>query len=90
MSYQKVAQGKLTSINQKFAYHISNLFLKTTKFFIHFVLSLAWICIQKTILKDHKSIATQVINTKDLKNILKSDMGYKELSKIRKSLEYLD
>jgi hypothetical protein len=57
---------------------------------IHFVLSSAWICIQKTILKGHKPTAAQVINTKDLENILKSDMGYRELIKIRTSPNNLD
>jgi hypothetical protein len=51
---------------------------------------LAWIRIQKTILKGRKPIATQVINTKNLENILKSYMGYREFSKIRISLDYLD
>jgi hypothetical protein len=90
LSYQKVAQAKLTSVNQKFAYHISNLFFKTIKILIHFVLSSAWIRIRKTILKDQKPRAAQVRNTKDLENILKSDMGYRELIKIRTSPDYLD
>jgi hypothetical protein len=75
----KVAQAELTSVNRKFAYHISNLFFKTIKILIHFVLSSAWIRIQKTILKGRKPTIAQVKNTKDLENILKSDMAYREL-----------
>jgi hypothetical protein len=42
-SYQKIVQAKLISINRKFACHISNIYFKTIKVLIHFILSCAWI-----------------------------------------------
>jgi hypothetical protein len=51
---------------------------------------LDWICIQKTILKGQKPIATEVKNSKNIENILKSDLGYKEFKKNKKSPDYLD
>ncbi len=37
-SCQKIVQAKLININRKFAYHISNIYLKTIKVLIHFIL----------------------------------------------------
>ncbi len=37
-TYQKIIQAKLTSVNRKFTYHINNIYLKTIKVFIHFIL----------------------------------------------------
>jgi hypothetical protein len=90
LSYQKIAQAELTSTNRKFAYHITNLFFKTIKILIHFVLSSAWIRMRKSILKSRKPTAAQVSNKKNLENLLKSDIGYRELTRIRTSPDYLD
>ncbi len=52
-SYQKIMQVDLININIKFAYHISNIFFKTIKVLIHFILFCVWICIHKVKLLDH-------------------------------------
>jgi hypothetical protein len=85
LSYQKIAQAELISTNQKFAYHMTNLYFKTIKILIYFVLSSAWICMQKSILKGQKPTTTQVGNKKNLENLLKSNIGYRELTRIRTS-----
>jgi hypothetical protein len=90
LSYQKIAQAELTSTNRKFAYHITNLFFKTIKILIHFVLFSAWIRMRKSILKSRKPTAAQVSNKKNLENLLKSDIVYRELTRIRTSPDYLD
>jgi len=45
--YQKIIQAKLTSLNRKFTYHISDIYFKTITILIHFILSYAWIHICK-------------------------------------------
>jgi len=46
-------QEKLININRKFAYHINNIYFKTIKVLIHFILSCAWIRIHKIKFLDH-------------------------------------
>ncbi len=75
--YQKITQEKLTNANRKFAYHITNVFFKITKILIHFILSFASICIQKTKLLGCVLIASHVLIDTNLDKILKFDLGYK-------------
>jgi hypothetical protein len=44
-SYQKIVELDLTNVNKKFAYHFFNIFFKTIKKLIHFILSSSWISI---------------------------------------------
>jgi hypothetical protein len=46
-TYQIIIQAKLTSLYRKFTFHISNIYFKTIKILIHFILSYAWIHIRK-------------------------------------------
>jgi hypothetical protein len=50
--YQKIVQVELININSKFAYHISNIYFKTIKILIHFLLFCTWIFIRKAKLLD--------------------------------------
>ncbi len=43
-SYQKIIQVELTNVTRKLAYHIMNIYFKTIKLLIHFILSSMWIC----------------------------------------------
>jgi hypothetical protein len=88
--FQKIMQVELININRKFAYHISNIYFKTIKVLIHFILFCAWICICKEKLLDLVLNASDVSTNVNLDKILKSNLGYKELSCIRTSLDYLD
>jgi hypothetical protein len=45
--YQKIIQVKLTSINIKFAYHVTNIYFKIIKILIHFILYFTWVHVQK-------------------------------------------
>ncbi len=47
MSYQIFAQWEFLHKNHNFAMHIPNLFLKTIKVLIHFVISSSWMHIRK-------------------------------------------
>jgi hypothetical protein len=89
-SYQKIVQMELISINKKFTYHISNIYFKKIKVLIHFILSCAWIHICKAKLLSHVLKTNDVSTNVNLDKILKSDLRYKELSRIRTSLNYLD
>jgi hypothetical protein len=71
--YQKIVQEKLININRKIAYHISNIYLKTIKVLIHFILSCAYIRIHKTKLLDHVLKASNVSTNINLDKILKSN-----------------
>jgi hypothetical protein len=83
-------QTKLISINREFTYHISNIYFKTIKLLVHFILSCAWICICKTKLFDHVLKASDVSTNVNLDKILKLDLRYKKLSCTKTSLNYLD
>jgi hypothetical protein len=83
-------QAKLTSINKKFSYRISNIFFKKIKLLIYFILSCAWIHICKAKLLDRVLKVSDVSTNVNLYKILKLDLGYKELSCIRTSPNYLD
>jgi hypothetical protein len=89
-SYQKITQEKLNSANRKFAYHITNIFSKTTKILIHFILSSTLICIQKAKLLGYVLTTSDVLNKVNLDKILKFDLGYKELGCIWTLPNYLD
>jgi hypothetical protein len=89
-SYQKITQENLTSANRKFAYHITNIFFKTTKILIHFILSSTWICIQKEKLLGYVLTTSDVLNNINLDKILKFDLSYKELRCIWTLPNYLD
>jgi len=64
-------QAKLININRKFAYHISNVYFKTIKVLIHFILSCAWIRIHKIKFLDHVLKANYVSTNVNLDKILK-------------------
>ncbi len=53
-------QVKLTITNKKFAYHIFNTLFTKIKIFIHFILSYAWIHVQK------EKILCQTFNTSNV------------------------
>jgi len=79
----------LTNANRKFAYHITNIFFKTIKILIHFILFSTWIHIQKTKLLGRVLTTSDVLNDVNLDKILKFDLSYKELGCIQTSLDYL-
>jgi hypothetical protein len=83
-------QAEPISINRKFTYHINNIFFNTIKVLIHFILSCAWIRICEAKLLDHVLKVNDVSINVNLDKILKSCLGYKELSRIRTFLDYLD
>jgi hypothetical protein len=53
------------------------------KVLIHSILSCAWICICKAKLLDRVLKASDVSTNENLDKILKSNLGYKELSHIK-------
>jgi hypothetical protein len=83
-------QAKLTSVNRKFAYHITNIYFKMIKILIHFILSSMWIHIQKEKLFGRILIANDVSKNINLNKILNFDLGYKELGCIIVSSNYLN
>jgi hypothetical protein len=81
-SYQKIVQAYMISINRKFSYHTSNIYFKTIKGLIHFILSYAWIHILKA------KLLNRVLKISDV--LINVNLGYKQLSRIRKFPNYLD
>ena len=65
-----------------FSTHITNIFFKAIKICIHQSSSPAWVCIRKVELKGEKLYAKDVCNTTNLKNILKSPIGFRSLKSI--------
>ncbi len=60
-------------------YHITNIFFKTIKILINFILSSTWICIWKEFFLNH----IICVNQCELHKILKSNLGYQEPSHIK-------
>jgi hypothetical protein len=89
-SYQKIIQVELTSVTGKFAYHITNIYFKTIKLLIHFILSYVWIHIWKAKLSSRIFTTNDVSKTIKLDKLLKSNLGYKKKGHIRTSPYYLD
>ncbi len=89
LSYQKLAQWELLHKNHNFAISIPNLFFKAIKVLIHGVMASSWIRIRKGKLLHRTLQAKDVMEKPNLDNILKSDIGYMDLSKLRTSPDYL-
>jgi hypothetical protein len=87
--YQKIIQLELTSVNMKFAYHITNIFFKQIKFLIHFILSSTWIHIQKAKLSNRVLTTSDVSSNVNLNKILKLNLGFHELTHIITFFDYL-
>jgi len=89
-SYQKIIQVELTNVTRKLAYHIMNIYFKTIKLLIHFISSSIWIHIRKTKLSSWILTTNNVSNNVNLDKLLKANLGYKKLGRIRTSLDYLN
>lgn len=68
---------------------MANVFLKVTKFLIHFVLSSSWVHVHKAQLRGHHLIMKDVIDKHDLNKILNSKLRCREIKSIRTFLDYL-
>lgn len=84
--HTKKKQVKLTSVNRKNSYHITNIYFQTIEILIHFILSSIRIHIQKENLSYQIHISSNVSNNVNLDQKLKSNLGYKKLVCIKKSL----
>ena len=89
LSYQKIVQWELLHYNGDFSYHITILFFKIVQILIEEVLSRIWIQIRKGHLRGIKLLTKDVKHKKNLEQILKSDIGYKDFKHIPISANYL-
>jgi hypothetical protein len=75
-SYQKIIQVELTIVTRKFTYHITNIYFKTIKLLINFILFSMWICIWKVKLCSRIFTTNDNSKTVNLDKLLKSNLGY--------------
>ncbi len=75
-SYQKIIQVELISVIRKFAHHITNIYFKTIKLLIDFILFSMLICIWKAKLSSIIFTTNNVSKIVNLDKLLKSNLGY--------------
>jgi len=87
-SYQKVRQAKLTSINIKFTYHITNIFFLNQNFNSSDIIFYMDSHSKKNLL-NHVLTTHDVSKNARLDQILKYNLGYHKLMPIKTYLDYL-